>query len=192
MGVSTRKRRLALACLLVLVMPFGLVLWSARWTEEEYAVDSAAVKEAFDESPIYVILDTTQPEGRFGISGFHSRGLGLSLSARLSYTTRNVFLFHIPPKLQLPHPYRLVNQRTLDRLVKSNPETRQSAEFQELLAKSWGVITLSRVGFDHSMKHAVMYIQLTYCGLCGEGTYLYLSKETGQWHIVARSGTWIS
>jgi hypothetical protein len=27
--------------------------------------------------------------------------------------------------------------------------------------------------------HAVVYSQLTYCGLCGEGTYLYLSKAIG-------------
>jgi hypothetical protein len=27
--------------------------------------------------------------------------------------------------------------------------------------------------------HPVVYAQLTYCGLCGEGTYLYLLKETG-------------
>ena len=66
------------------------------------------------------------------------------------------------------------------------------AELKGLLQKSWGVITLSRVGFDLGGKHAVAYVQLTYCGLCGEGTYLYLSKETGAWHVVGRAGTWIS
>lgn len=54
------------------------------------------------------------------------------------------------------------------------------------------MITLSRVGFDSSNQYAVVYAQLTYCGLCGEGTYLYLSKQPGGWHIVGRAGTWIS
>ena len=63
---------------------------------------------------------------------------------------------------------------------------------EELLPKSWGVFTLSRFGFDAGGKHAVVYAQLNYCGLCGEGTYLYLSKEPGAWHIVRRAGIWIS
>jgi hypothetical protein len=32
--------------------------------------------------------------------------------------------------------------------------------------------------------HVVVYAQLTYCGLCGEGTYLYLSKASG--HLAGR------
>ena len=67
-----------------------------------------------------------------------------------------------------------------------------SVELRALLRRSWGVITLWRVGFDLGGKHAVVYAQLTYCGLCRQGTYLYLSKETGAWHVVGRAGTWIS
>jgi hypothetical protein len=59
-------------------------------------------------------------------------------------------------------------------------------------AEKLGCHYLSRVGFDLGGRHAVVYAQLTYCGLCGEGTYLYLLKETGAWHIVGRAGTWIS
>lgn len=49
-----------------------------------------------------------------------------------------------------------------------------------------------RVGFDVRKKHALLYIQLTHCGLCGEGMFLYMSKETGSWHIEQMASTWIS
>jgi hypothetical protein len=87
----------------------------------------------------------------------------------------------------------MISQKELDNVYRpGQTDFPNAVESRALLRKSWGVITLSRVGFDLGGGHAVVYAQLTYCGLCGEGTYLYLSKETGAWHIVGRAGTWIS
>jgi hypothetical protein len=95
--------------------------------------------------------------------------------------------------MRLPHPFTMVGQEELDKVYRpGQTDSLNAVELRALLRKSWGVITLSRVGFDPGGKHAVVYAQLIYCGLCGEGTYLYLSKETGAWHIVGRAGTWIS
>lgn len=154
----------------------------------------AAIRETFSGGDVsyYLILDTTQPAGRFGIPDFHSEKLGVSLTARVSYTARNVFRFQIAPKFSLPHPFRMIGQGELDGIYRPANESPKVAELNELLRKSWGVITLSRVGFDLGGRHAVVYVQLTHCGFCGEGVYLYLSKETGIWHVVARAGTWIS
>jgi hypothetical protein len=193
--MTIQKKGLVLALLSSLLFASGLVLRYLRWNTEEYAVDETVIREAFsgDEVSYYVILDTTQPVYRTGISSFHSKKLGLALSTRFSYTARNVFRFHIPSNLNLPHPFKLVDQKKLDALYRPNQHgSPQPDELTGLLQRSWGVITLSRVGFDPGMTHAVIYAQLTYCGLCGEGTYLYLSKETGGWHIVGRALTWIS
>jgi hypothetical protein len=157
------------------------------------STNSVATSFSGDGVSYYVILDMTQPAGRFGVSNFHSEKLGLPLSARASYTAKNLFRFHVPPKMRLPHPFTMVGQEELDKVYRpGQTDSLNAVELRALLRKSWGVITLSRVGFDPGGKHAVVYAQLTYCGLCGEGTYLYLSKETGAWHIVGRSGTWIS
>jgi len=95
--------------------------------------------------------------------------------------------------MRLPHPFTMVGQEELDKVYRpGQTDSLNAVELRALLRKGWGVITLSRVGFDPGGKHAVVYAQLIYCGLCGEGTYLYLSKETGAWHIVGRAGTWIS
>jgi hypothetical protein len=195
--MTVRKRNIVLTIASAVAITIGVVWWLLRWNAEEYAVDEAVIREAFSGEDVsyYVILDSTRPNGRIGISGFHSEKLGVAPSARLSYTARNIFRFRLPSnlRLRLPHPYKLVDQESLD--VFSRPSRQPSPETQELMGlmrRSWGVITLSRVGFDSSNQYAVVYAQLTYCGLCGEGTYLYLSKQSGGWHVVGRAGTWIS
>jgi hypothetical protein len=192
----THKARLRWALVLgLLLLVSGSAIWILHWNSEEYAVYEAAIREGFSGEDVsyYVILDTTQPVRHFGISNFHSESLGLPLTARVSYTAKNLFRFHVPSRLGLPHPFTMVSQKELDNVYRpGQTDSPNGVESRGLLRKSWGVITLSRVGFDLGGRHAVVYAQLTYCGLCGEGTYLYLSKETGAWHIVGRAGTWIS
>jgi hypothetical protein len=186
--------RWAFALSALLVVGFSVVR-ILRWNSEEFAVYETTIREAFSGKDVsyYVILDTTQPVGRFGISDFHSDKLGLPLSTRVNYTAKNLFQFHVQPSLHLPHQFTMVSQEQLDKPSRSGQtDSPDSVELKALLRRSWGVITLSRVGFDVGGKHAVVYAQLTYCGLCGEGTYLYLSKETGAWHIIGRAETWIS
>ena len=171
------------------------IAWSWHWNSDEFGVYEAVVRDSFsgDDVSYFLILDTTQPMNRFGISTFHARELGLASSARVSYCANNLFRFRIPQQLHLPHPFAMVAQKDLDAVYgqgqASNPKI---DELKRNLRRSWGVITLSRAGFDAGRRHAVVYAQLTYCGLCGEGLYLYLSKESGVWHVVGRAGTWIS
>src|SRR5579883_1764105 len=190
------RTRFLRALALGLFLTIGcLAAWILRWRAEEYAVYNAAICEAFNEGGVsyFVILDTTQPAGRFGISNFHSKKLGLSFTTKACYAAKNAFRFHISPRFKLPHPFRMIGQDELDMIFHpGKTDSPNVAELEGLLRKSWGVITLSRVGFELSGQHAVVYAQLTYCGLCGEGTYLDLSKETGAWHVVRRAGTWIS
>lgn len=177
---------LAIAC-------FGA--WIFQWRAEEYSVYNAAIREAFSADAVsyLLILDRTEPAGPFGISSFHSKKLGLSLTMRASYAAKNAFRFHIAPTLDLPHPFRMVDQDELKRAFGAGQNNSQSSDdLKSLIRRSWGVITLSRAGFDLGGKHAIVYVQLTYCGLCGEGTYLYLEKADGIWHVVGRAATWIS
>jgi len=192
--IPPNSRRLLLIFGLFLLVGWS-ALWILHWNSEEYAVYETAIREAFSGEHVsyYVILDTTQPASRFGISGFYSRELNLPFGAKASYTAKNGFHFKIPPRCGLPHPFTLVGQKDLDAVYAPGQlDNPKADELKGLLGRSWGVITLSRVGFDYTGTHAVVYAQLTYCGLCGEGTYLYLSKQAGTWHIVSRAGTWIS
>ncbi|MBV9928161.1 MAG: hypothetical protein JOZ96_24290 [Acidobacteria bacterium] len=58
---------------------------------------------------------------------------------------------------------------------------------------AFGVIGLSRVGFNAEMNKAVVYISQGSCGLgCGEGTCMMLVKEDCKWRVKGRSGVWMS
>src|SRR5437773_7059490 len=104
----------------MLLVMGGSGVWILHWRAEEYTVYDAAIREAFsgDGVSYYVILDTTLPAGRFGVSSFHSEKLGLPLTMRASYTAKNVFRFHIPPRFNLPHPFRMVGQEELDKIYR--------------------------------------------------------------------------
>ncbi|HET7259268.1 MAG TPA: hypothetical protein VFI75_06080, partial [Candidatus Acidoferrum sp.] len=170
------------------------LLYRLRWDAEELLVDQAVLKARFSERVTsYLMLDTTSPWGWIGISPFHARQLGLKWDCIIDYTMKNLLRVRIPTNLRLPRPYSFVSQQDLNKL--NNPAFRRSSEgikLQKLMTESWGVITVSRVGFDLAKKHAVVYAQLTYCGLCGEGLFIYLSKESGEWRIVKEDETWIS
>jgi hypothetical protein len=168
----TRQERHRLTFILSSLLMVGCsAIWILHWNSEEFAVYEATIREAFSGEDVsyYVILDTTEAAGRFGISNFHSARLGLPLSARVSYTAKNFCRFDIPSKFHLPHPFNMIGQKELDKVYRpgQTDSPNAAAELRALLRKSWGVITLSRVGFDPGGKHAVIYAQLTYCGLCG-------------------------
>jgi hypothetical protein len=158
-------------------------------------VYAAVIQAAYDGPDVsyFVILDTTEPWTRWGVFPCHAKKLGLPLAVRASYAAKNFAHFHIRPDLQLPHSYTLASsqeiQATYNRPATYSPRQK---ELKQKIRESWGVITLSRVGFDLRRQHAVVYAQLTYCGLCGGGDYFYLAKENGRWHVIDRAGTWIS
>ena len=155
-----RQARSLWALASMLLVMGGLRVWILHWRAEEYAVYDAAIREAFSGNGVsyYLILDRTQPAGRFGITNFHSEKLGLSLTTRISYAAKNVFRFRIAPKFHLPYPFRMVAQDEQDRIFRpGKSDSTNVSGLEELLRKSWGVITLSRVGFDAGGKHAVVY-----------------------------------
>jgi hypothetical protein len=76
-------------------------------------------------------------------------------------------------------------------IIDPNPDAK-TALLQTKIVESYGVVALSRVGFDFAHTRAVIYVELLYCGLCGGGQYYYLAKENGVWRVIDVAGTWIS
>lgn len=192
----TRKAKYSVFGALGLMAALGcFAIWLLPWESEEYAVYDAIVRAAYSGPDIlhYVILDTTEPWERWGVTSFHSKVLGLPFSVRVSYAAKNFLRFQVPPTMHLRNPYTLISQDELKAIYDDQRiKTQKTTELRKLIRGNWGVITFSRVGFDLHSKHAVVYAQMIYCGLCGGGDYFYLSKENGAWHVTNRAGTWIS
>jgi len=58
--------------------------------------------------------------------------------------------------------------------------------------KTFGVITLSRVGFDRTQNQALIELGEQTGWLGGQGTYYLLKKERGRWIVRKKLRSWIS
>jgi hypothetical protein len=55
-----------------------------------------------------------------------------------------------------------------------------------------GVLTFSRVGFNHDMNQALVYAGWSCGPRCGQGDYFFLQKQAGAWTIKKKYNLWIS
>jgi hypothetical protein len=94
--------------------------------------------------------------------------------------------------LPLKRPYTLASEQDLQPVYTSTNPDAKTALLQAKIVEGYGVVALSRVGFDSTHTRAVIYVELLYCGLCGGGQYYYLAKENGVWRVIDVAGTWIS
>jgi len=107
-----------------------------------------------------------------------------------SFRGRNRQPLELTRSFTLKGEYVLVSQGDLKSIP--NDKTRlegMSAKYPD----AFGVVGLSRVGFNAEMNKAVVYISQGSCGLgCGEGTCITLVKEDCEWKVKGRSGLWMS
>jgi hypothetical protein len=126
------------------------------------------------------------------MSSFHRKKLAVPVSANASFWIKNFICRPLPAHLPLKHSYALASERDLQPVYTSANPDAKTALLQTKIVESYGVVALSRVGFDFTHTRAVIYVELLYCGLCGGGQYYYLAKENGVWRVIDVAGTWIS
>ena len=116
----------------------------------------------------------------------------MPVSANANYWIKNFICRSIPANLPLKHPYTLVSELDIQPVYISAKPDAKTALLQAKIVTSYGVVALSRVGFNLTHTRAVIYVELLYCGLCGGGQYYYLAKQNGAWRVIDAAGTWIS
>jgi len=126
------------------------------------------------------------------MSSFHRRKLQVPASAGANFWLKNFVCRSLPAHLSLNHPYVLASEQDLRPVYTSATPDAKTASLQTKIVKGYGVVALSRAGFDFPHARAVIYVELLYCGLCGGGQYYYLAKENGVWRVIGVAGTWIS
>jgi hypothetical protein len=118
--------------------------------------------------------------------------LAVPVSANASYWMRNFICRTIPIDLPIKYPYVPASEQYLRPVYTSATPDARAALLQTKIVESYGVVALSRVGFNLNHTRTVIYVELQYCGLCGGGQYYYLAKENGARRVTDVAGTWIS
>jgi hypothetical protein len=63
--------------------------------------------------------------------------------------------------------------------------------FDRLFPGNCGYVELSAVGFDSAHSEAFFRAD-HFCGLCGGGGYVLMSKSNGKWRVVKWELSWVS
>ena len=128
-----------------------LAIWAVQWNSEEYAVYEAAIREAFSGEDVWYYSDSGHYTAcaTFRYFQLPFREIGPSADCERQLHRKKFVPVSRPAKVCLPHPFTMVSQNGLDKVYRPGQiDSPNAVELSGLLRKSWGVITLSRVGFD--------------------------------------------
>lgn len=169
-------------------------LWVISYDGDERGVFGAAIEQVHGSDGVeqYVLRAHTEPCTPFGTSSFHRKKLAVAISANANFWIKTFVCRSLPANLPLKHPYTLASEQDLRPVYTSAKPDAQTALLQTKIVNSYGVVALSRVGFNLTHTRAVIYVELQYCGLCGSGQYYYLAKQNDAWRVIGTAGTWIS
>jgi hypothetical protein len=174
----------------------GVTEPTANPENDEYAVYSAAIRTMFvdDWVKLLVIQDTT--------SDLKIRSLGETMKDMKEfypsvaddtledYVARNAQAYRLSRSFQLPVRYELLSTAELER--HSRKRDGGIEFFYKKYQGTWGLIRLSKAGFNRERDQAFLYIELKFCGLCGRGAYVHLSKDGDVWRIKETFIVWVS
>jgi hypothetical protein len=192
--VGTSKTKYVLQSVLLISAAAFVSFWVFLYDGDERDVFHVAVERVHGSDGVeqYVLRENTGPCTLFGMSSFHRKKLAVPVSANANFWIKNFICRPLPAHLPLKHSYALASERDLQPVYTSANPDAKTALLQTKIVESYGVVALSRVGFDFTHTRAVIYVELLYCGLCGGGQYYYLAKENGVWRVIDVAGTWIS
>lgn len=71
-------------------------------------------------------------------------------------------------------------------------ENDESRSFEELFPGAPGIISFSHVGFNSSLREAIVSTAFVCGGLCGTGWRYILRKNQGRWEVVEKFMVWVS
>lgn len=76
-------------------------------------------------------------------------------------------------------------------IFSKDPSRMESDLTEEQQRAGYGMITFSKVIFNHDATQAVFYTEHL-CGLCGGGEFVAMEKRGDRWVVVDEEYTWVS
>ncbi len=197
---SLFARKVACLALVLLAIPVVVIVLraeSARADAEQYRVFSDYLEQGLTgESHSLgsrrglVVIDGSS-RGCFRrdlmlITRFSAVRRDLQLNSKtplINYLLTNLFSEQFQKSFALSARYELMTAAE-SKLYPHEP-------FQKRFPNNYGYHSFTRVGFNRAMTEAVFYTE-HFCGMCGEGKYVYMQKRGERWIVVQEAMTWIS
>lgn len=92
---------------------------------------------------------------------------------------------------KLPITYQIIPYEKIERLFDMIDLEGDWKTFDRMYPGSDGYLTLSSVGFNAARDQAFLSTGWMCGSLCGEGHYVVLHKNNGEWKVVEFAGTWM-
>jgi hypothetical protein len=156
---------------------------------QEYAVYDAVIQAMYidNETEVIVVEDHTLPLDL----------ISEEWSEAVEYINENlpdaaeITLHDFQSKNQQPHRLETVFRLSIRYVLISEMESIAASragwlDFYAKYPKAQGIMRLSRVGFNHDMSQALVYVQNQRSYNIGEGFYVLLTKQRNGWAIKAK------
>jgi len=171
---------------------------SSPITPEEYAVYDAVIESLFLPSGVEMIVIGDHTAAGISASPASQQDLdylkenmapGLEAETLADFVAKNESSYLIEDHFSLEVPVVLLSNVQLEEFFSAEDGWNT---FYSQFPNSQGVMTLSRVGFSVSKEQALMYVGNQADFLAGEGNYVLLSMEGGEWKVEMTVLAWIS
>ena len=197
-----RHRRCTIAQVLTIgsmlaAMSFTATALELTVTEREQAIVSALINHGMQADVQMVVLDgnTTGDPASIGEQE-HAETILTELEVPpetlLDWQQRNRRISSIEYALDVDVSYQLLDRKTHRALFNvSEPESGWQAFFKRYPGAP-GLIRVSHAGFDHSLKHALVYAEFQCGAECGSGRVVHLTDQgNNTWAVTATALVWI-
>ncbi len=202
MALKTSTAFSFFVCLIVLILGFGC---SSEKTPVfsgavEYRVYNALIENLLVASPdipkasLLAILNQTEPgylPNENQLSNLIKMNLQLSGDIITDYETKNGKSTPLTDLFQLSKPHLLLDDEKTKAVFMKDPSHFWDSFFKEREGAK-GIIRVSQVGFNADKTQALVYVGYQCGDKCGQGNFVLLVKEKGQWKVNKMALTWTS
>ncbi len=114
---------------------------------------------------------------------------GVSRETLDQFLERNKQAGPLPSNMNLGKEYILLNP---EELAKITSQSNWGEVLNEKYSNAGGYFIFSRVGFNHTLDQALIYVGRVAGPLAGAGYYYLMEKKDGEWKIKEQVMVWIS
>lgn len=166
-------------------------------TDDDYVISVVALADLFEKQKPdkILLLDHTSigfPPGMAAMSQFGAKAQALlkdvPKGAKDEFDSRNKNRGKIDPaKIKASFDVILLTDDEAKKLVDGGWEP-----FHKKYPKAPGITLVSRPGLNAEHTRALLYIGTSCDMLCGEGVFILLGKDGGQWKVLHKETIWVS